>query len=182
MSASQASQDPEFPYTISPARTPADIEAIRSLLKIYSYGQREKQAAVLTAESASLPGRFSPPHGEMLLARANFSEQEAIGWIGLRPFPALSDPQAEVCNTNVCEAKRLYVVEKCRGWGIGKAIMREVMRTAKEKGFIEMRISVERMLEKEIKMYKRWGFLEIDKYFESVLPGLNHLVYLSFKL
>jgi len=45
-----------------------------------------------------------------------------------------------------------------------------------------MRISVERMLEKDIEMYKRWGFVEIDKYFESVVLGLNHLVYLGFQL
>ncbi|KAE9373803.1 hypothetical protein N431DRAFT_438948 [Stipitochalara longipes BDJ] len=86
----------------------------------------------------------------MLLARANFPGEEPFGWIGLRPFPALSDPRAELRSTNVCEAKRLYVVENFRGLGIGKALMQAVMRAAKEKGFKEIRISVWRELEKEI--------------------------------
>jgi len=94
----------------------------------------------------------------------------------------MSDPQVELRSTNVCEAKRLYVVEKYRGWGIGKALMLATVKTAKEKGFTEMRISVETELGKEIEMYKRWGFVLIDKYFESVIPGWDHLVYLAFKL
>jgi GNAT superfamily N-acetyltransferase len=82
-------------------------------------------------------------------------------------------------DTDVCEAKRLFVLGEYRGLGIGRALVKAVVKTAKEKGFKEMRISVEKKLGREIEMYKRWGFMEIGKYFESVVPDL---VYLSLLL
>jgi len=124
MSTTELSQSSQPSYTISPARTTTDIDAIRTLLQTFSYGQIEKQIQALSAESASLPGRFSLPHGEMLLARTLPPDYKPIGWIGLRPFPELSDPEASMRNTDVCEAKRLFVEEEYRGMGIGKALVR----------------------------------------------------------
>ena len=128
---------------------------------------------------SSLPGRFSTPHSEMLLARANSPGERPIGWIGLRPFPELTDPGVQLRDTDVCEAKRLFVLEEYGGLGIGRALVKAVVKTAKKKGFKEMRISVEKKLGREIEMYKRWGFMEIGKCFESVVPDL---VYLSLLL
>jgi GNAT superfamily N-acetyltransferase len=170
----QTSASSHFSYTISPARTPADIEAIRGLLHIYNQTQIDELA--LEAEAASLPGRYSLPHGEMLLARLTPpAESKPIGWIGLRPFPELSEPRAQIRYTDVCEAKRLFILEEYRGLGIGRALVQAVVKAAKEKGFKEMRISVEKKLGWEIEMYKRWGFADIEKYFESVVPDLVYL-------
>ena len=72
----------------------------------------------------------------------------------------------------------MFVLEEYRGLGIGRALVKAV-KTAKEKGFKEMRISVEKKLGREIEMYKRWSFMEIEKYLESVVPDL---VYLSLLL
>lgn len=166
-------------YSISPARTPNDIEAIRSLIHTYSQGQVPRQIQVLTSEAASLPGRYSLPHGEMLLARATSPEQAPIGWIGLRPFPEMPDPQAPVRDTDICQFKRLFVLEEYRGKGIGKALLEEVVKTAREKGYKEVRISAEIQLEREIEMYKRWGFVEREKYFEGAEPDL---VFLALQL
>ncbi|PMD58588.1 uncharacterized protein K444DRAFT_531248, partial [Hyaloscypha bicolor E] len=119
----------------------------------------------LEAEAASLPGRFSSPHGEMLLARATSPGEKPIGWIGLRPFPELMDPGFQLRDIDVCEAKRLFVLEEYRGLGIGRALVKAVVKTAKEKGFKEMRISVEKKLGGEVEMYKRWGFMENREVF-----------------
>jgi GNAT superfamily N-acetyltransferase len=107
----------------------------------------------------------------MLLART--PEQTPIGWIGLRPFPELSDHLASERNIDVCQAKRLFVLEEYRGLGIGKALVQAVARTAKEKGYKQIKISVETHLKKEIEMYKRWGFVELEKYCE--MPELEFL-------
>ena len=173
MPSTQISPSSHFSYTISPARTPADIEAIRGLLHIYNKTQIDELA--LGAEAASLPGRYSLPHGEMLLARLTSAELKPIGWIGLRPFPELSEPRAQIRYTDVCEAKRLFVLEEYRGLGIGRALVQAVVGAAKENGFKEMRISVEKKLGWEIEMYKRWGFVDTEKYFESVVPDLVYL-------
>jgi GNAT superfamily N-acetyltransferase len=177
MPTTQRSLSCQSSYTISRACAPAEIEDIRSLLHAYSHSQIDELA--LGAEAASLPGRFCSPHGEMLLARANSPGEKPIGWIGLRPFPELTDPGVQLRDTDVCEAKRLFVLEEYRGLGIGRALVKAVVKTAKEKGFKEMRISVEKKLGREIEMYKRWGFMEIEKYFESVVPDV---VYLSLLL
>jgi GNAT superfamily N-acetyltransferase len=123
MPATQLSQSSQLGYTISSVQTPADIEAIRSLLNTYSHGQIEKQIMALAAEGASLPGRFSPPHGELFLAHMSFPDCKPIGWVGLRPFPELSGPQAAIRDTDVYEAKRLFVLEEYRGLGIGRALV-----------------------------------------------------------
>ena len=167
----------QSPYSISPARTQDDINDIRSLIIAYSKTEVPKQVPVLTSEAASLPGRYSQPHGEMLLART--SEQAPIGWVGLRPFPELEDPQAPLRETDICQFKRLFVLEEYRRKGIGKALVQEVIKTAREKGYKEIRISAEIWLEKEIASYKRWGFVEREKYFEGAEP---ELVFLALQL
>jgi GNAT superfamily N-acetyltransferase len=177
MSTAQLPQSDKPLYTISPAQTPADIDAVRILIQTYSHTQVPKQQITLAAESVSLPGRFSSPHGAMLLARTTTPEQIPIGWIGLRPFPELSDPQNLVRNRDVCQAKRLFVLEEYRGLGIGKALVQAVAKTAREKGYKQVKISVETHLKKEIEMYKRWGFVEMEKYCE-----MPELVFLALEL
>jgi GNAT superfamily N-acetyltransferase len=179
MSTTQLLQSDKPLYTISPARSPADVDAIRILIQRYSHTQIPKQQETLAAEIASLPGRFSPPHGEMLLARTTTSEQTPIGWIGLRPFPELSDhiALASERDTDVCQAKRLFVLEEYRGLGVGKALVQAVARTAKEKRYKQIKISVETHLKREIEMYKRWGFVEMEKYGE-----MPDLVFLALEL
>jgi GNAT superfamily N-acetyltransferase len=113
----------------------------------------------------------------MLLART--PEQAPIGWVGLRPFPEMSDSQAPVRDTDICQFKRLFVLEEYRGKGIGKALVQEVIKTAREKGYKEIRISAEIQLEREIESYKRWGFVEREKYFEGAEPDL---VFLALQL
>jgi GNAT superfamily N-acetyltransferase len=177
MAATQVPSQPQ--YSISPARTPKDVDAVRSLIYTYSKTQVLKQIPVLISEAASLPGRYSLPHGEMLLARATTLDQGPVGGVGLRPFPELPDPQAPVRDTNICQFKRLFVLEEYRRKGIGKALVEEVIKTAREKGYKEIRISVEVHLEKEIEMYKRRGFVVREKYFEGAEP---ELVFLALQL
>jgi GNAT superfamily N-acetyltransferase len=177
MSTAQRPRPDKPQYTISPARTPADIDAIRMLIRTYSHTQIPQQQITLAAEIASLPGRFSSPHGAMLLACTTTLEQTPIGWIGLRPFPELSDPLAPERNTDVCQAKRLFVLEEYRGLGLGKALVQAVARTAKEKGYKKIKISVEMHLQREIEMYKRWGFVEMEKYCE-----MPELVFLALEV
>jgi GNAT superfamily N-acetyltransferase len=177
MSITQAPISDKPPYTISPAQTPSDIDAIGNLIQSYSRTQISKQQITLTAEIATLPGRFSSPHGAMLLAHSTTTEKTPLGWIGLRPFPELSDPLSLERNTDICQAKRLFVVEEFRGLGIGKALVQAVARTAKEKGYKKIKISVEAHLKREIEMYKRWGFVETEKYCE-----MPELVFLELNL
>lgn len=164
-------------FTIFPAQTLADIDAVRVLIQTYSQTQVPKQQITLAAESATLPGRFSSPHGAMLLARSTAPDRRPMGWIGLRPFPALPDPRAPERTTDVCQAKRLFVQEEFRGLGIGRALVQALAKMAREKGYRQVKISVETHLQREIEMYQRWGFVEMKKYCE-----MPELVFLALEL
>ena len=76
-------------------------------------------------------------------------------------------------------SKEIVCPRGIRRLDIGRALVKAVVKTAKKKGFKEMRISVEKKLGREIEMYKRWGFIEIGNCFESIVPNL---VYLSLLL
>jgi carbonic anhydrase len=63
------------------------------------------------SEVAALPGSYSPPRGELLLACL---DQEPAGCVTLHGWK--DDP-------STAEMKRLYIHDKFRGHGIGKLLI-----------------------------------------------------------
>jgi len=65
--------------------------------------------------------------GELLLARDR--QGEPVGCVGLRPI----EPKG------CCEMKRLYVLPKARGLGLGRALIDAIVRETVRIGYSEMR-------------------------------------------
>lgn len=80
------------------------------------------------SEMRSMPGKYSPPTGALLLARS--TKRDAIGCVGLRPLSI----------DGVCEMKRLYVDPQGRGLGVGKALADAVITEAKRLRYQSMRL------------------------------------------
>src|SRR5580692_2465690 len=75
------------------------------------------------AELASLPGKYAPPMGELMLACAPAGD--ALGCVAMRALEG----------TAVCEMKRLYVRPAARGLGIGAALVEAIIGCAQELGY-----------------------------------------------
>ncbi|WP_332773080.1 GNAT family N-acetyltransferase [Phenylobacterium sp.] len=111
------------------------------------------------SELATLPGKYAPPRGELLLARD--AAGGALGCVGLRPLAA------EGC----CEMKRLYLAPESRGTGLGRALAAAIIQTAREIGYGELRLDTLASMASAIGLYRQMGFVEIEPYYEPTPPG-----------
>jgi GNAT superfamily N-acetyltransferase len=147
-------------YTISPVRTADELEAAAGLFAAYAaslpidLGYQDFEA-----ELASLPGKYAPPRGELLLARG--LDGIPLGCVGLRPIPP------EGC----CEMKRLYLAPAARGTGLGRALAEAVVGEARGLGYRELRLDTLGSMASAIRLYERMGFVRIAPYYAPTPAG-----------
>lgn len=106
-------------------------------------------------ELAGLPGKYAPPDGALLLARNQ--QRDVLGCVALRPF-ALS---------GACEMKRLYVLPEGRGAGCGKALIEQIVKSARALGYSKMLLDTLPSMTGAISLYKRAGFEQVPAYYET---------------
>ena len=108
-------------------------------------------------ELATLPGRYEPPRGRLLLARWN---PEAAGCVALQPL-----------QNGICEMKRLYVRPDYRRYGVGRALAEHVIGQAGAAGYSSMRLDSLPSMGPAIQLYRRLGFRDIAPYRPNPVPG-----------
>jgi ribosomal protein S18 acetylase RimI-like enzyme len=148
------------PFDITPVRTAADVEIAAQLFSEYasSIGIDLAYQGFAT-ELATLPGKYAPPSGELLLARD--LDQVPLGCIALRAF---AEP-------GCCEMKRLYVPPRARGLGIGRALVEAIIEAAMRIGYREMRLDTLPTMTDAIGLYTRLGFVPIEAYYDTPIAG-----------
>lgn len=103
-------------------------------------------------ELANLPKPYNWPNGCIVLA---FDEAENIAAsIALKPLK----------EEGVCEMKRLYVRPAYRGMGVARALVRQLIGTAREKGYQKMKLDTLSTMTEAIALYRSEGFVETDQY------------------
>ena len=93
---------------------------------------------------------YGHPGGTYLLA---FVDDDVAGGVGLRKL-----------EVGVCEMKRLYVYDRFKEKGIGKALCEELIREAKRIGYASMKLDTIDRLVTAIRLYESLVFTDIKKY------------------
>lgn len=146
---------------LKPARGPADWMDTRNLFIAYGkWLNVDLTFQGFDGELESLPGKYAPPTGEILLARD--ASGTAVGCVAFKPFDIV---------IGLCEMKRLYVSPTGRHMGIGRQLVLEILAIATSAGYYEMRLDTLSHMHRAISLYRRLGFVQIDPYYETPLTN-----------
>ena len=157
-----------------------DFEQVRALMRAFVSWHRERHqqdlalidayfdAAAFEEELASLPGKYAPPTGQLLLATV---DGVPAGCVALREIDA-----------DACEMKRMYVYPEYHGRGVGRALGEAVIDAARIAGYRMMRLDTSIRQAEARALYQRLGFREIAPYYELPEELRSWLVFMELPL
>jgi putative acetyltransferase len=160
--------------------TTEELDQVRALIRTFVAWHRERHeadrdlidryfdAAEFERELAGLPGKYGPPGGQLLLAKAG---GEAAGCVALREL-----------DDGACEMKRMYVDERLRGQGVGAALSTRVLADARALGHQRMRLDTSIRQAEALGLYRRMGFTEIEPYYDVAEELRGWLVFMELEL
>ncbi|HSN21626.1 MAG TPA: GNAT family N-acetyltransferase [Usitatibacter sp.] len=143
---------------IRAAEFPRDVPVARRL-----FGEYADELGIdlgfqdFEAELASLPGKYVPPRGRLLLA---WEGDEAAGCIAMRPVDG-----------STCEMKRLYVRPAQRARRLGRALVERVCAEARASGYRRIVLDTLPQMGPAIRLYSALGFRPIAPYVFNPIEG-----------
>lgn len=105
-------------------------------------------------ELATLPGKYAPPGGRIVLAYDSATMDSPVGCIALRP----------IIDARTCEMKRMYVKPSHRGLGIGRRLAEVVISEAQRIGYARMLLDSEPDFTAAMTLYDSLGFKPTHRY------------------
>ena len=112
------------------------------------------------AEFKTLPGKYGPPEGALLLALVDGKE---AGCVALRKI-----------SEGICEMKRLYVHDDYRGLRIGIRLIAMIIEEAKRLNYSYIRLDTLPTMKKAQDLYVSLGFYDIEPYVYDMSRGQVH--------
>ena len=140
------------------AATEDDFREARRLLREYEdFVEVDLCFQGFEEELGNLEQVYGPPGGRFLLLRQG---GQTAGCVALRDL-----------GNGICEMKRLFLRSKFRGKGLGRLCAERIIQTAKEMGFVAMRLDTLPIMREAIDLYRSMGFREISTYAENPVQG-----------
>jgi putative acetyltransferase len=166
------SSDPSIPHVlVAPRVTSGQIQVVRArggvdraavLALFCEYGSSlavNLEYQGLTGDIADFPGEYSPPSGDLLLAKVG---SEPAGCVALRAY-----------DRSKLEMKRLYVRPFAQRRGIGRSLVEAAIATAVEGRYSELRLDTLATMVAAQSLYRSMGFTETAPYGKANLPGMR---------
>jgi ribosomal protein S18 acetylase RimI-like enzyme len=155
-------QSAPMPPTLTPARFPEQLDAVRGILREYAASlDFELCFQSFEEELAGLPGNYAPPGGAFLVA---LDGPGIAGIVALRPLDGA-----------ICEMKRLYTRPAYRGTGLGRQLAGAIVAEARHLGYSAMRLDTVPQMAAAIGLYESLGFRDIPAYCENPISGARYL-------
>lgn len=142
---------------------PADLEEVRAMFREYeAWLGVDLCFQSFQEEVASLPGKYAPPEGRLLLAEVG---GDIAGVVALRPHAAA-----------ICEMKRLFVRPAFHGRGVGRELVERVIEEARAAGYRRMRLdTMPDRMPAAVALYETLGFHDIPAYYDNPIAGARYL-------
>jgi len=138
------------------ATTKAHYQSARELFLQYAESLGfDLEFQGFSRELSELPGEYAAPAGCILLAEA------AEGYSGCVALRQLKN--------NICEMKRLYVLQEFQGRGVGRVLASSVIEAARKKGYKRMRLDTIGSMKAAQRLYFSLGFNTIEAYCDNPL-------------
>lgn len=141
---------------------PQELDDVRRLFLEYAEGVGVDLCFQnFEAELASLPGKYAPPDGRLLLA---WEGARAVGCVALRPVAL-----------DTCEMKRLYVGPSARACGLGRRLAERICEEARAAGYRRICLDTLPSMSAAIQLYASLDFQPIEPYAFNPVPGAMFL-------
>jgi ribosomal protein S18 acetylase RimI-like enzyme len=155
----------EWP-TVTPAVIQAldddAVAAVRTLFQEYANSLGiDLEFQGFGEELASLPGKYAPPQGRLLLATI---DGDPAGCVALRAL-----------EQGICEMKRLYVRPVFRCFGLGRMLTQRIVEEARAAGYRWMRLDTLPSMSAARSLYAQLGFQPIAPYYGNPVSGTAFL-------
>jgi len=151
------------PFRIVPAEEEAQIDHVRTLFREYASSLGFSLCfQSFDAELAGLPGEYSPPEGQLLLACC---DSIPAGCVALRKL-----------EDGICEMKRLYIRPEFRGRGLGRDLVLALIEQARQSMYGKMRLdTIAASMAEAVGLYRSVGFRDIPPYCHNPISGAIYL-------
>jgi putative acetyltransferase len=168
------------PITVQVPKTAAQLDQVRGLMRSFIAWHKERHGedidlitayfddAAFEDELASLPGKYGPPRGQLLLATLDGAP---VGCVALREI-----------DSDSCEMKRMFVYPQHHGKGVGRALAEAMIKEARGLGYQVMRLDTSVRQAEANGLYRRLGFQTIEPYYDLPANVRDWLVFMELKL